>query len=373
MTSEPPPRPRPGNRPSPAPRPPEPEPAPAPVGHVAGATSRTERRRRARRDSDRTLRILLVVGLVCALGCGTAAWLLWSSGGSGHPASTLTSTPSLSTPTGPGAQLTGADTATAFMAGAAAAVPAVTTYDYRHLDDALAAGLAVSTGTYRAQYQAALTGPVAAAAQRQHVVHTFSVLRVGIGAMDPAGTEARVLIFGQQQITDDSTHGQPRIGPLTLCATMQRIGNRYLIGDLVPDGDPGLAAGSHDLQVAVTAGGAELANLLTYRRASFAADLGRALAGATSPLRDQVRGGAAATQKELTRGGYDLSGAVTAVAVSTASDDTVTLLVEATSSRIGAVAGAIRSATVRYQVTVVRISGSWLVSEAQTIGAAASS
>lgn len=350
------------------PAPPETE-APETETPETGRVTRTQRRRAAQRQSDRWLRALLVAGLVLAVGCGAAAWALWpSSGSSGKPA---IPTPSPTTIAGSGAQLADPSTAMAFLAGASAAIPAVTSYDYRNLAAALSGGLAVTTGGYQKTFQAAMTGSLATTAQQHHVVQSFSVLNVGIGAMDADGSQAQVLVFGQQEVTDDTTKGQPRAAVVTLCASMQRIGNRYLISNLTPDGDPGLASGTHDLQVAETAGAAELANLLTYRRASFDSDLQRALAGATGPLRGVVTSQAAAARQAMTRGKYDLSGAVSAIAVSSASGDSVQLLVAATSNRIGDAAGAIQTATARYQLTVLRSGGSWLVSQAQSIGAAA--
>jgi hypothetical protein len=271
------------------------------------------------------------------------------------------------TPTVTGARLADPGLATAFLAGAASDVAAVTTYDYRSLDDALNAGLAVTTGTYRRAYQAALTGNLATTATRDHVVHTFGLLQLGIGEINPAGTQAKVLVFGEQRVTDDTTGGAAATSPVTLCATIQRSGQRYLISDLVEDANAGLPPGGTDLPIAAEAARAEVTNLLSYRRAAFDADLQRAVAGAVSPLREQIEENAPGTKSSMTKGHYDLSGTVTALAVERADDNTVTLLMAADSSRVtdGAIAPSVTP--VRYEVTVTRTAGGWSASKVSSI------
>ena len=101
----------------------------------------------------------------------------------------------------------------------------MTSYDYRHLDDALSVGLSVTTGAYRTAYQQALTGPVADDARQHHVVQSFQELAAGIGEIDASGTQAKVLVFGLQTRTDDTTSG-PHRTVVTLTATIQRSGTR---------------------------------------------------------------------------------------------------------------------------------------------------
>src|SRR5581483_745108 len=111
--------------------------------------------------------------------------------------------------------------AAAFQAGASSDIAAVTSYDYRRLDDALSAGLAVTTGSYRTAYRQALTGSLAATARADHVVHQFQIIGVGVGAMNADGTQAKVLVFGRQLVSDTSTRGRTVSSVLTLCATIQ--------------------------------------------------------------------------------------------------------------------------------------------------------
>lgn len=271
------------------------------------------------------------------------------------------------TPTVTGALLAQPDAATSFIAGAASDIAAVTTYDYRTLDDALQAGSAVTVGAYRQAYRAALTGDLAATALQHHVVHTFETLELGVGQMNAAGTQAKVLIFGRERVSDDSTKGQAQVTPSTLCATIQREGNRYLISDLVQNANAGLPPGGPQLRVAAEAGRSEVVNLLSYRRADFDADVQRAEAGAVSPLKEQIASNAADTGAAMRKGNYDLSGSVTAVAVERASGDSVVMMVAAQSSRVVDGGAAPSVTSIRYVVTVTRTDQGWAVSQVRNV------
>ncbi len=62
---------------------------------------------------------------------------------------------------------------------------------------------------------------------------------------------------------------------------------------------------------AVDAAGTEMANLLSFRRAHFDADFQRALAGATGALKSDVQSKKDVTLSTMTKGKFDLVGAVT--------------------------------------------------------------
>ncbi len=250
----------------------------------------------------------------------------------------------------------------AFLGGAASDIAAVTSYDYRNLDDALNAGLAVTTGAYRAAYQDALTGDLAHTAVEQHVVHTFDLLSLGIGAVNASGTQAKVLVFGRQNVTDDAGGTQPLVSPVTLCATIRKHGDQFLISDLVEGASAGIPPGGPDLRVAAEAGRSEVVNLLSYRRANFDLDLQRALAGATAPLSDDIEGNAASTHAAMIQGKYDLSATVTAIAVKNAGAGSVTLLVAADALRVPDGAGEPVLTHPRYEVTVTRTLQGWAAS-----------
>jgi hypothetical protein len=260
------------------------------------------------------------------------------------------------------------------MAGASADIVAVTSYDYRHLDDALAAGRSVTTGAYRQAFEQALTGSLAAAAKKQHVVHQFEVLASGIGEMSADRRQAKVLIFGRQLVSDTATKGAQQSSVVTLCATVQRTAQTYLISELSEDANAGVPLGTAELGRAVEAGRAEVVNLLSYSRARFDADLQRALAGAVNPLHDQIQRNAKTVRAALSTGKYDSSGLVSALAVQAARGNQVSLLVAGETSRIKA-GGAVSAPTpVRYLVTVTRAAtagtaGGWAVSQVAALAA----
>jgi hypothetical protein len=318
------------------------------------------RRGRLRRIAEIVVAILILGGILTV---GIVLSTRGSSAGPSHaPARSAAPVPS-------GARIDDPDLATAFIAAATADVTVVTSYDYRSLDDAITAGLAITTGPYRTSFQQALSGQLAENARRHHVVHAFALLKVGIGVINANGTEAKVLIFGQERVTDDTTHGNVETSLVTLCATMQRTGSQYRISDLTEDTNAGLPPGTADLTSAALAARNEVVDLLSYRRAEFDADLQRALAGAASPLRDQLQRNGAATEAALTKGKYDLSGTVTAVAVELASGDSVTLLVAADVTHLDDSGTPGAPTAVRYEVTVTRAAGSWATSQVSPVSA----
>jgi hypothetical protein len=312
---------------------------------------------------ERLLRRVLLGALVVAVLAGGSSVALLLSRDDDTPNNGAASSAAASAP---GAHFADPDTAAAFMAGAASDVAAVTTYDYRHLEDALSAGTTVTTGSYRKAFQQALSGQLADKARADHVVHDFDVLDVGVGTISADGNTAKVLVFGRQVVSDRTrTKGEAAL--ITLCATMKREGNRYLIGDLVQDGKAGLPPGSDGLADAAEAARAEVVNVLTYSRSRFDADLRRALAGAAGTLQDQLQANAAATRTAMSKGKYDLSGLVTSLAVKSAAGGTATLLVAAESSRLSDSGAATSVTQVRYEVTVSQTANGWVAGQINTL------
>jgi hypothetical protein len=308
------------------------------------------------------------------VGIALFAVLATRNDGSGRPAAhaptaTTTSSGVAATSSAPtdqpkvtGASLADPDRALSFLAGAASDLAAVTSYDYRHLDDALSVGLSVTTGAYRTAYQQALTGPVADDARAHHVVQSFQELAAGIGAIDASGTDAKVLVFGLQSRTDD-TAGGTHSTVVTLTATIRHSGDAYLISALDTSGsNAGLPPGSPDLTYAAEAARAEVVNSLSYTRTDFGADLQRALDGAIDPLRGQLAHTAHATKQAITDGGYDLTGTVTAVAVRSAEGNRVELLVAATGYQVADDGTRTAVTDGRYDVSTVMVDGRWTTS-----------
>jgi len=344
---------------------PAPEPAPADPAPVTRATRRKAAKRADQQARLRRLRMIMIVGLVVAVAAGAASVLIAFSGDDGNGRAGRTGAATTSAAAAAGAVLLDADGLTAFLAAATADVGAVTTYDYRRLDDALQAGLDATTGAYRTAFQAAMSGAAAATTKADQVVHEFQVLDLGIGAVNAARTQAKVLIFGRQ-LSSDRTHPQPQASMVTLCATIVRQGtDRYLISALVQDGDAGAPVGSPELGRAVEAGRAEVVNALTYTRAQFDADLRRALAGATDPLRTQLADQAPDTKRAMAKGSYDLTGVVVSSAVKSAAGSTVELMVAAESTRVGS--GGSDVTAIRYEVTVDEAAGTWRVSQLRSL------
>jgi hypothetical protein len=295
--------------------------------------------------------IVIVVLLVVAVGAATASIVLALSAGDPPRRAAVDAT---------AARLDNPALVSSYVAAATAGIQAVTAYDYRSLPDALDNGLQVTTGAYQRSYRQALTGDNAALVVRDHVVQTFDLLKVGIGAMAAGGKRATVLVFGVEHVTN--TGGQ-RADPLTLTATLQRVGNRYLISRLEEDANAGLPPGNAALRGAAEAGREEIANLLSFTRAQFAADRKRALDGATAGLRTDLGRRLAVTKAALDKGRYDLSGAVTAVAVESVAGTRVAMLIAATGERIDAAGTKTVVTDGRFAVSVVLVGDSWLVEQ----------
>lgn len=334
--------------------------------------SRSERRRAERRAGRRAWRSRLirtrqVVAVLCIV-AGIAAFAVLDADHHYRSRAGASAPGPARPPAVAGAGLAQPERAAAFLAGAASDIAAVTSYDYRSLDNALASGSAVTTGNYRRAYRAALTGSLAQAAVADHAVHTFGLLALGIGEMNGAGTQAKVLAFGQERVTDDATGTVPTTAAVTLCATVVRRGDRYLISDLVEGANAGLPPGGPDLPMAAEAARAEILRLLSYRRADFAADLQQALAGAVSPLREQIEQNASDTESAMTAGKYDLSATVTAVAVERAEPNALTLLIAADSNRLTDGAATASVSQLQYEVTVVRTTSGWAASRISPVG-----
>jgi hypothetical protein len=114
--------------------------------------------------------------------------------------------------------------------------------------------------------------------------------------------------------------------------------------------------------VAAEAGRSEVANVLSYRRANFSVDVQRAVAGATSPLSEEIQNNAPSTETAMTAGKYDLTGTVTAIAVATADANDVTLLVTADAMRVPDGGAAPVITHPRYVVRVTRTPLGWATS-----------
>ena len=253
--------------------------------------------------------------------------------------------------------------ASALLASATDVVQSVDSYDYRRLDKDQAAGDAVSTGAFRARYDASLRS-LHTSARKTKTVQQAVVQKIAITAL--SGDTAGVLVFGRLDVTTAADPG----GTSTVLASgvsLQRDGTTWRVSDMTDLADQGTFAttppGNAALLAAVTAGASEVVNLLSYGRTTFDADFNRALDGLTGPLRAHQESLRAGIEQSMDRSQTDYAAEVRSVGVESASGTSVLLLVCATgyASRPGS--GPVQSATERFEVGVQHAGGRWLVSE----------
>jgi Mce-associated membrane protein len=119
---------------------------------------------------------------------------------------------------------------------------------------------------------------------------------------------------------------------------------------------------------AVTAAKQELINILTYSRKTFDADYARALNGATGSLRDDLAKKKALTLQALNAGKIDLRGKVTAAAFAEQSGGNSVVLLSATGYTVGADGVPVPKSIDRFQLTMVKVKGKWLMSDFRNVG-----
>jgi hypothetical protein len=119
---------------------------------------------------------------------------------------------------------------------------------------------------------------------------------------------------------------------------------------------------------AVNAAKQELINVLTYSRKTFDADYNRALNGATGALRDDLAKKKTLTLQALTAGKIDLRGKVTAAAFAEQADGKTVVLLSATGYTVGADGVPVPKSIDRFELTMVKIKGKWLMSDFRNVG-----
>jgi hypothetical protein len=322
----------------------------------------------------------VIVLTACAHGVGgrgtTASSSASSSPSSTAPSSAPSSpssrassaTPTVAPKACAGACFTDPSQVSTILAAAQADTARVNSYDYRTLDQDRAAGLAVTTGEFRRSYRSAMSTVVSQAA-KVHATQTAQSNQAGVQAISNAGTRATVIVVGQL-VQANTSSGSPRTTPFTASVTLDLIGQHWLISSLHIGGDGADTTslpGSSALKQAAAAGAAELHHILTFSRANFASDFQAALVGATDPLRSDLAKNEARTRAALTSGHFDLTGQVTGVAVVSADDTTVKLLLIAESRHTGGNAPSVSSEQ-REVVTMKHVGGSWLAADLASIG-----
>ncbi|MFF0496606.1 hypothetical protein ACFYU5_09405 [Nocardia aobensis] len=107
--------------------------------------------------------------------------------------------------------------------------PILATYDSTTIDAYFAAVLDHATGDWKREFDAT-SRDLRDVLTQGHVVATAGTVHCAIGSNTDTTAEAILII--DQSITSVGTQGQPRHGQLALTLTLQKNGNRWLIGKL---------------------------------------------------------------------------------------------------------------------------------------------
>jgi hypothetical protein len=119
-------------------------------------------------------------------------------------------------------------------------------------------------------------------------------------------------------------------------------------------------------KAAMTAAAVETTNLLTYHRATFAADYARAVKGATGALKKDIASKKAATLSTITKGKFDLTARVTHQAlVGPAGKNGIVVLISINGYKSTAPDVPTQQ---NLQVTMTEVGSDWLASNVQTPG-----
>lgn len=360
---------------------------------MTGTSRAAERaaRRQRRRDGIR----LVIAGL-----CVTAGVILFvsikidadksaaspaasrhTSSSPGRPVSTTSSSPAArlpiySTPgqtdsSGPAAFSNPALVATV-MDAAKRGVETVDSYDYRDLNGAIAAGLAATTGQFQTSYRSAMTGSVAAAAPNAMTVQHCVVEKVGVTSVADDLSRASVLVFGRLRTTDSTTGATPRVTQITLGVTVDNVGGNWLISavnDFSTTTAKSQPPGTRALFDAALAGAQEVVNLLSFSRADYDSDFGRALAGLTGPLLTEQQSQRDSIRSKMESSNADYVGEIRGIGIESASPDSVIMLVAATSGLVDDAGVKSVQSLPKLEIGVVRINGTWLVNQFQVVAA----
>jgi hypothetical protein len=126
--------------------------------------------------------------------------------------------------------------------------------------------------------------------------------------------------------------------------------------------------GTASLYSAALAGAQEVVNLLSFRRADFTADFGRALAGLTGPLLAEQQSQKTQILATMTAAKADYLGEVRCIGIESASGDSVLMLVAASSYQVSATGVRSLETLPKLEIGVTRIDGQWLVNQFQAVG-----
>jgi Mce-associated membrane protein len=117
----------------------------------------------------------------------------------------------------------------AALAAARPATARILSYDYRHLDADFAAATAVTTGSFRTDYQATTAKAVKALATQTQAVVVAKVVAGGV--VDSSQDHATLLLFVNQTTTSNRV-SSAKTDLTRVQVTMTRSGSRWLVSAL---------------------------------------------------------------------------------------------------------------------------------------------
>lgn len=120
-----------------------------------------------------------------------------------------------------------ADTRDAALAAARQEAVNFTTFDYRHLDRDLRTVMALSTGSFRSQFEKAL-GQVRTTIADQQTVSKGTVTAAGVESVDGA----RAVVIAAVDASVSSKGGKPAVKHYRMRISLQRTGGHWLVSGL---------------------------------------------------------------------------------------------------------------------------------------------
>jgi hypothetical protein len=127
--------------------------------------------------------------------------------------------------------------------------------------------------------------------------------------------------------------------------------------------------GTRALFDAAAAGAQEVVNLLSFSRANYDSDFGRALAGLTGPLLAEQESQRAVTLSAMVVAHADYVGEIRCIGIETVTPDSVIMLVAATSYSVSDSGVRSVQGLPKVEIGVTRIHGAWLVNQFQSVAA----
>jgi Mce-associated membrane protein len=123
---------------------------------------------------------------------------------------------------------TRADAAREVLGPAKTAAARILSYDYRHVQRDADAATAQLTGEFRTQYQTAMREQIVPQAPKQRAVVQAEVLSAGVSSVNGSGTQAVVIVFANQTVTNSSLT-QPRVDQVRVRLTLDKQDGRWLV------------------------------------------------------------------------------------------------------------------------------------------------